>query len=239
MLRRAVIGVLLAISSSAALAVDPLTLILLRIVRDQIITAAAEAAYDRLQEPKPQAGPIVFPAHPYDLDDAKLRTLIEEGFVHLTSAQREEVFASVKRILADPKNAPMRFHIIEELALKASAVRQAHEQLNTLSQVRKRAIANEAREEYRKLKPEERQQMLVVLQSGVMPIPHDLNDMILAEFRSVPSAEGAIPAAAAVPVAPAVPAATAVPTAASVPAGAAAPIAASAPAPASAPVVQK
>ena len=194
MLRRVVVGVLLAISSSAALAVDPLTLILLRILRDQIITAAAEAAYESMTAPKP-AGPIVFPAHPYDLDDARLRTLIEEGFVHLTRAQRDEVFASVKRILADPKNAPMRFHIIEELALKASAVRQAHEQLNTLSDVRKRAIVNEAREEYRKLKPEERQQMLAVLQSGVMPIPRDLNDMILAEFRSVPAPETVTPAA--------------------------------------------
>jgi DNA-binding PucR family transcriptional regulator len=187
MLRRTVIGVLLAISSSAAVAADPLTLILLRILRDQIITAAAEAAYDRLQAPKPPAGPIVFPAHPYDLDDARLRTLIEEGFVHLTSAQRDEVYASVKRILADPKNASIRFHIIEDLALKASAVRQAHEQLNNLSDVRKRAIASEAREEYRRLKPEERQQMLAVLRSGVMPIPRDLNDMMLAEFQSVPA----------------------------------------------------
>ena len=194
MLRRIVVGVLLAISSSAALAVDPLTLILLRILRDQIITAAAEAAYNKMTE-KPPPGPIVFPAHPYDLDDARLRTLIEEGFVHLTSAQREEVFAGVKRILADPKNATMRLHIIEELALKASAVRQAHENLNNLSYDRKRLVASEAREQYRKLEPEERQQMLAVLQSGVMPIPRDLNDMILAEFRSVPIPEAVTPGA--------------------------------------------
>jgi hypothetical protein len=165
-----------------------------------------------MQAPKPPAGPIVFPAHPYDLDDGKLRTLIQEGFLHLTPAQRDEVFASVKRILADPKNAPMRFHIIEELALKASAVRQAHEQLNNLSDARKRLIATEAREEYTRLSPEERQQMLAVLQSGVMPIPRDLNDMILAEFRSAPApiapAQPA-PAPAAVPVAaPAAPAPT-------------------------------
>jgi len=193
MLRRVVFGILLAISSSAALAVDPLTLILLRILRDQIITAAAEAAYNKLTE-KPPPGPLVYPAHPYDLDDAKLRTLIVEGFVHLDRAQREEVFVSVKRILADPQNAAIRFHIIEELALKASAVRQAHENLNNLSYDRKRLVASEAREEYRKLAPEERRQMLDVLQSGVMPIPRDLNDMILAEFRSVPVPETIAPA---------------------------------------------
>ena len=194
MLRRIVVGVLLAISSSAALAVDPLTLILLRILRDQIITAAAEAAYNKLTE-KPPPGPIVYPAHPYDLDDARLHTLIVEGFVHLDRAQREEVFVSVKRILADPKNAAIRLHIIEELALKASAVRQAHENLNNLSYDRKRLVASEAREEYRKLEPEERRQMLDVLQSGVMPIPRDLNDMMLAEFRSVPVSETVTPAA--------------------------------------------
>jgi len=185
MLRRGVIGVVLAIWSSVAIAADPLTLILLRLLRDQIITAAAQAAYESAQAPKPPAGPIIFPAHPYDLDDRKLRTLIDEGFVHLTAAQRDEVFASVKRILSDPKNAGVRFHIIEELALKASAVRQAHEQLNNLSDARKRLIATEARGEYERLQAGERKQMLAVLESGVVPIPRDLNNMILAEFRSV------------------------------------------------------
>jgi hypothetical protein len=186
-LRRGLLGLVLAIWASSAVAADPLTLILLRLLRDQIISAAAQAAYESAQAAsKPPAGPVVFSPHPYDLDDSKLRTLIDEGFVHLTAAQRDEVFASVKRILADPKNAAVRFHIIEELALKASAVRQAHEQLNNLSEARKRSIVSEARESFQALPAEERQQMIGVLQSGVVPIPRDLNDMILAEFRSVP-----------------------------------------------------
>ena len=185
-LRHSVAGIALAAFSSVALAADPLTLLLLRLLRDQIITAAAKAAYESSQPPAPPPGTIVFPAHPYDLDDQKLRTLIDEGFVHLTSAQRDEVFAGVKRGLSDPKNASVRFHIIEELALKAAAVRQAHEQLNNLPQARKSSIAAEAREEYLKLTPDERRQMIAVLQSGVMPIPRDLNDMILSEFRNVP-----------------------------------------------------
>ena len=193
MLRRCVTGIVLAALPSVALAVDPLTLILLRLLRDQIITSAAQAAYERTQPPAAPPGPIVFPAHPYDLDDQKLKTLIDEGFVHLTSAQRDEVFAAVKRGLTDPKNASVRFHIIEELALKAAAVRQAHEQLNNLSQARKSSIAAEAREEYLKLTPEDRQQMIAVLQSGVMPIPRDLNDMILSEFRNVPEQAAAPP----------------------------------------------
>ena len=202
MLRRGVIGVVLAVWSSVAVAADPLTLILLRLLRDQIITAAAQAAYESMQAPSKPPGPIVFPAHPYDIDDGKLRTLIDEGFVHLTAAQRDEVLASVKRILSDPKNAGIRLHIIEELALKASAVRQAHEQLNSLSDARKRLIATEAREAYLALAADERRQMLDVLQSGVVPIPRDLNAMILAEFRSVATPPAASAESPAKPAAP-------------------------------------
>jgi hypothetical protein len=119
--------------------------------------------------------------------------LIDEGFVHLTTAQRDEVFAGVKRILDDPKNSVIRLQIIEELALKASAVRQAHEQLNNLPDERKRAIVNEAREAYVALPAEEREHMIAVLASGVAPIPRDLNEMMLAEFRSVAAQPAAAP----------------------------------------------
>lgn len=205
MLRRGVIGVVLAIWSSVAVAADPLTLILLRLLRDQIITAAVRAAYESAQTPSAPPGPIVLPPHPYDIDDGKLRTLIDEGFVHLTSAQRDEIFASAKHILADPRNSVVRLYIIEELALKASAVRQAHEQLNSLPDARKRSIVSEAREAYQALPAEERQQMIAVLQSGVVPIPRDLNEMILTEFRSVPAPPSAAPPATPTPTPEAAP----------------------------------
>ena len=50
MLRQGVIGMVLALQSWTALAADPLTLILLRLLRDQIITAAAKAAYESAQQ---------------------------------------------------------------------------------------------------------------------------------------------------------------------------------------------
>ena len=185
MLRRIVVGLLLAVFSSTALAVDPLTLILLRYLRNQIITHAAEAIYDRLTAPQPEPqGPVISFAPRYD-DDERLRSLIDEGFVYLSASQREEAFLGVKRVLADPKNADVRFQIVEALRVRAGAVRQAHDALRNLSRDQKRLIAVEAREEYRKLPPEERHEMLTAAQSGVMPIPRDLNEMILAEFRSV------------------------------------------------------
>lgn len=190
MIRRRLICLLLALWPSVAFAADPLTLFLLRMLRDQIISAGMEAAIEDAQRSERQSA-LVIPPAPWDLDDRKLRTLIDEGFVHLSSAQREEVFASVKRILSDPKNAAMRPYIVHELAIKASAVRQAHEQLANLSQAQKRTVAAEARAEYEKLPPEERQQMLQVLQSGMVPLPRDLNEMILAEFGSVQAKAGA------------------------------------------------
>jgi hypothetical protein len=189
MFRRSLLGLLLLVWSSASLAIDPLTLILLRVLRDQIITSSAEAVYDGAQREDAKTDAIILPPPPYALEDQKLRALIDEGFVYLTAAQRDEVYLGVRRGLADPKNAHLRPMIVQELALKASAMRQAHEMLNNLSDNEKKAIAQQARQEYTELPAEERQQMVRVLQSGIAPIPRDLNDMILAEFKRVPSDE--------------------------------------------------
>lgn len=190
MIRRHLICVLLALWPSVVFAADPLTLFLLRMLRDQIISVGVEAAIEGAQRSeRPSA--LVIPPAPWDLDDRKLRALINEGFLHLSSAQREEVFESVKRILSDPNNATMRPYLVQELALKASTVRQAHEQLANLSEAQKTVLVAEARAEYEKLPPEERQQMIQMLQSGMVPLPRDLNEMILAAFGSVQPAAAA------------------------------------------------
>jgi len=185
MLRRILIGLLLLTWSSASFALDPLTLVLLRVLRDQIITHSAQTAYEGMSDDKDRKVIVVPPPSPYALEDSKLRALIDEGFVYLTPAQRDEVYVSVQRALADPKNANLRPMIVQELALKASAVRQAIEQLNNLSENQKQTIISQAREEYLKLNPEERRLMVQVLQSGMAPIPRELNDRMLAEFGNV------------------------------------------------------
>lgn len=172
-------------------AAEPLTLILLRLLRDQIITAAATSAIEGVIEDQKRSAAMAPPAQPgraYGMDDAQLRRLIDEGFVHLLPAQRDEVFAGVKRILDDPKNELMAPYIISELAIKASAVRQAHEQMSRLTPAEKRMIAAQAREEYEKMQPEEREGIVRVLRLRIAPIPEDLNEMILAEFsRPLPA----------------------------------------------------
>lgn len=191
-MRRSLVCVLLALWPSISVAAEPLTLLLIHILREQIASAVQDAIENAQREKERPS--FVIPPSPYDLDDDKLKALIDEGFVHLSSAQRDEVFASVKRILSDPENAALKPMLVEELAVKASAVRQAHERLSNLSQVEKKALAVQAREEYEKLPPEEREQMLHVLRSGIVPLPRDLNEMILAEFGTVPAAASPPPA---------------------------------------------
>ena len=182
------ITVLFAAGISPACAADPLTLFLLKMLRDQIATSALESAVNTLNAAPaavaPQAPPAL--AEVYGVDEEQLRALIDTGFVHLTAAQRTDIYNSLTRMLAEPRNARARPLIIEELALRASAVRGAHERLAALTPAEKRAIAVDARSEYERLPAQERDQMMQLLKAGVVPIPQDLNDLILAEFAAAP-----------------------------------------------------
>ncbi len=178
-------GLLTAALCAPAYALDPLTLFLLRALRDKVISAGIEASVNRAAA-APASPPVASrPGLPLGMDDGQLRQLIDEGFVHLNPAQRDEVYQHVRRILLDPKNAAEAPAIVADLAVKASAVRQAHEALNTLPMARKRQIATEAREEYERMPLETREELASVLRARVVPMPADLTDMILAEFDRV------------------------------------------------------
>lgn len=179
------ITLLLATAAVPAHAADPLTLYLLKMLRDQMATSVLESAINSIRPAtaKPPAQSALAGVH--GVSEEQLRMLVDAGFVHLTTAQRAEIHASLMRVLADPKNALARPLIVEELAMKASAVRGAYERLSALTAAEKRAIAVDARAEYERLPAQEREQMLQLLQARVAPIPRDLNDLILAEFSTV------------------------------------------------------
>lgn len=160
-------------------AAEPLTLFLLNLLRDQIVSSSPESPAEGIPPPRPAALQGV-----YGISEAQLRALIDTGFVHLTSSQRAEIYASLTQMLADPKNALARPLIIRELAEKASAVRGVHERLSALTPAEKRVIAADARAEYERLAPDERVHLLRFLQSKTTPIPRDLNDLVLAEFTA-------------------------------------------------------
>ncbi|HXF65702.1 MAG TPA: hypothetical protein VNK67_03245 [Burkholderiales bacterium] len=180
-------GVMLAGWLAAASAADPLVLFLLRMMRDQAISSAIEAgvAASR-QQARPQPPEVPRSAPPPSTEGQWLKGLIEESFLHLSAAQREEVHASLMRILSDPRNAAQRSTILAEFTRQAIAMRDAHRQLSGLSESDMRQIAAEARREYERLPVEQRQQMLEVLRRGVPGMPRALNDLMLAEFASVP-----------------------------------------------------
>ena len=213
------VALAMALFCAPAFSADPLTLLLLRLLRDKFISAGIESAVEHASS-RPSTPPVApsLPDVPYPyagFDDAQLRGLIDEGFVHLTSAQRNEVYSSVRRIIADPQHAAEVPAIIADLAIKASAVRQAHEQLNMLSLAQKQRIANEAREEYEKMPAESREQMASALRQRLVPLPADLTDMILGEFDRVRTLPQSTP--------PVVPAAPFAPTAAPAEPGSASP----------------
>ena len=178
------VTLLFAVTAAPAYAAEPLTLFLLKMLRDQIASAAIESAVNSASRPAVPAPVSPALAGVHGVDEEQLRGLIDTGFVHLTAAQRAEIYISLTRMLADPKNALARPLIIEQLAQQASAVRGAHEQLALLSEAQKRAIVADARTEYERLRPEERDQLLQLLQSRVAPIPRDLNDRMLAAFSA-------------------------------------------------------
>ena len=181
-------GLIFATGSTAAQAIDPLTLFVLRMLRDKAITSGIQAGIEASQEkPKPSA-PIVMPRGAPQADDPWLRGLIDESFIHLSLQQREELYASLMKMLNDPKNEAMRPTIIAEFTSQAIALRDAHRQLSRLSEADMKTIAVEARREYERLPAEKRQQMLQVLQQGIPGMPRTLNDLMLAEFGSVPTA---------------------------------------------------
>ncbi len=180
----------LLLAAIPAKAAEPLTLYLLKMLRDQMATSVIESAVNNAAMPRQPAVPPALTGV-YGVSEEQLRALIDTGFVHLTASQRADIYASLTRMLSDPKNALARPLIIEELAQHASAVRSAHERLAALSFTEKRAIAMDARSEYERLPVRERDQLMRLLKMRVAPIPRDLNDLILAEF----AAAGAAPPA--------------------------------------------
>jgi hypothetical protein len=183
------LGLTLASASMPALAADPLVLFLLRMMRDQIVSSAIEAGVEKSQQPsKPEVATVAPPAPRPSTEGQWLKGLIDESFIHLTPQQREELHASLTKMLADPRNAPMRAEIVSEFTRQAIAVRDAHRQLSRLSEPDMKVIAAEARVEFQRLPPDERQQLVRALQHGVPGMPRALHELMLAEFASVPSA---------------------------------------------------
>lgn len=181
------IGAMCAGWVSTAAAIDPLVLLLLRMIRDSAASSAIEAGVGAATaKPEPQPGASLPRLATLPQTEGQwLKQLIDESFIHLSGAQREELFASLTRILNDPRYAPSRSTILAEFTGQAITLRDAHRRLAGLTSDQMKAIAVEARQEYERLPAPQREQMLQILQHGIPGMPRTLNDMMLAEFNSV------------------------------------------------------
>ena len=183
-----IVGLCLAIIPSPAAAADPFVLFLLRMLRDQAISSAIESGVAPSPAARPPATVHTVPPPISGSEAERLRRLIDEGFVHLRSEQRQELHDSLTRILDDPKNAAQRREILAAFIAQAEAMRQSHAQLSRLTEAQMRMAAADARVEFARLPRDQQQEMMQALERGVPGMPRTLHELILAEFRSVAAA---------------------------------------------------
>ena len=177
--RAIVVALLLAVAAPAT-AADPIVMLLLGIAREMAFNAIRERLMAP-RDPDPPPAPTVYPGT--TVEPAHVRKLIDEGFGYLSRGQREEVFESLHASLLDPKNAAVRASTIEYFADRAIAMRMAQDRLSSLSTQEKSRLAAEFRQQVADLSREETAQLAELLRRQVLPVPRDLNNMLLAELE--------------------------------------------------------
>lgn len=179
LLRKGVFFTLLLACAAPARA-DPILMFLISMAREMI---------ERHAE-RPPAGPVVeMPdlARVYPgttVEPEHLRRLIDDSFLYLAGNQRREIFDSLHAALMDPKNAAVRGEMIEYFARMALSVRAAQLQLAQLSMREKERLAGEFRREIAALSAEEQAKLGELLRQGLLPVPSDLNQLLLATFEA-------------------------------------------------------
>jgi hypothetical protein len=190
MLARLCLACAALVIASPSFGIEPLTLMMLRIIRDQAISAGIEAGARSLAE-QPEAPRMTtwhaLPALPSGSEEEHLKALIDESFAYLDPGQRAAVHHSLMRVVTDPQHAAIKPQIIAEFRIKASTVRETYRMLDRLSWNEKKALAAQARDHYRKLDEAQQSELLAAVRSGMLPIPRDLHEIIVTEFSSVQS----------------------------------------------------
>jgi len=154
---------------------------LLGIARDMVLNhAQMRDSYPRVPEQPMPDFAQVYPGTSVEPD--VLRRLIDDSFLYLNSSQRREIFESLNAALLNPRNAAVRGTMIEYFAEKALLVRAAQLQLAKMPYSEKQRMAAEFKAEIASLEQEDREQLGQLLRSGLLPVPSDLNQLLLAAF---------------------------------------------------------
>lgn len=192
LLRTSLAFALLLAASGPAYALEPILMLLLNAASHMIDSAtqagALQAPVPASEQPRTYAGTTVRPE--------QLRRLIDESFTYLSEAQRNEIFDSLNRELLEPRNAAIRGAMIQYFANHALQVRAAQMRLAQLSDREKQALAAEFGQQLGKLPASEAAKLRALLEKHLLPVPADLNAMLLAEYEQRAPLEGAAPPAA-------------------------------------------
>jgi hypothetical protein len=162
-----------------AQAADPLLMFLLGVAREMVISHAT-------REPSRERSPAFVPAEVYPgtmVAPAQLRRLIDECFSYLSEAQRQEIFSALHAGILDPRNAAIRASMIEYFAERALAVRAVRERLAQLSPQEKERVAAEFRAALASMSAEDQDRFEDALRQGLLPVPDDLGQMLLAALE--------------------------------------------------------
>ena len=172
------VGLSITLLPLPAYAFDPLTMFLLGFARN-LVESAIESHQSKPRPPRVVTAPPAQQKAPGSFEPADLRTLVDESFAHLSSAQRDELLASLDKALSDPANAAHRGVILSQFVTVARQIQFTHTQLNRLSAEEKRVLAERFASNFRSLTPEQQQSLQEQLAQRALPLPADLNDMML------------------------------------------------------------
>jgi hypothetical protein len=173
----------LTFQATPARAADPLLMFMLGFAKN-LIESAIEANAARPAPPVALPPPAPLPKAPARMDSADLQALVDESFGYLTATQRAELLAGLDKALSDPANGPHRDAIVSQFVNVARQVSFAHRQLERLSPEHKQALAQRFALNYRSLAPEHQQALSQQLRARALPLPADLNDMMLSALAS-------------------------------------------------------
>lgn len=182
LLRRGVLFTLLFAGLVAPAAADPILMLLMSIARNMVTSHAQKPDSEKLLESQILDTAKVYPGTMVEPD--QLRRLIDDSFLYLGDRQRQEIFDSFNAELLKPKNAAVRGAMIEYFTDRALVVRAAQLQLARMPWSEKERLALEFKAELAALPPEERQQIRDLLHQRMLPVPSDLNQLLLATFEA-------------------------------------------------------
>ncbi len=116
------------------------------------------------------------------VEPEQIRRLIDESFLYLSDWQRQEIFDSLNAELMNPKNAAVRIAMIEYFTDRALILRSAQVRLSQMPWSEKERMAKEFKSELAALPAEDQRQIGELLRKRMLPVPSDLNQLLLAAF---------------------------------------------------------